>query len=167
LSKLEETLVIDGRRYELGTNPYPGVVHPQGFQYLKQFLLDPFPTFTFNADGNEIKKTLFIVQGENTTVIQYRFKSEAAKGQLEIRPLIAFSDYHSLTQENGLSPAGRICKRSRSALRCILVYPSFLRKQCGLDRAYKPLVISTMEPNWSAGSTPGKTCATPVCFASI
>ena len=35
LSKVEETLIIDSRRHELSTNRYPGVVHPQGYQYLK------------------------------------------------------------------------------------------------------------------------------------
>src|SRR6201988_1431504 len=72
LSKLEETLIIDGRRYDLSTNRYPGVVHPQGYHYLNQFRLDPFPTFTFSVDGIEIEKTLFMVQGENTTVIESR-----------------------------------------------------------------------------------------------
>src|SRR3954470_155230 len=42
LSKLEETLVIDGRRFELSANQYPeGVVHPQGHKYLRRFRLDP------------------------------------------------------------------------------------------------------------------------------
>jgi len=31
LSKLEETLIVNGHRFELSTNRYPGVVHPQGF----------------------------------------------------------------------------------------------------------------------------------------
>ena len=110
LSKMEETLIIDGRRLELGTNRYPGAIHPQGFQYLKQFRLDPFPTFTFSVDATEIEKTLFMVEGENTTVIQYRVKG-AAKAQLEIRPLIAFRDYHSLTHENGALD-GRIDQQS-------------------------------------------------------
>ena len=101
LSKLEETLIIDGRRYELGTNRYPGVIHPVGFQYLKQFRLDPFPTFTFGVETTEVEKKVFMVQGENTTVIQYRVKGKAARIQLEIRPLIAFRDYHNLTHENG------------------------------------------------------------------
>jgi predicted glycogen debranching enzyme len=91
LSKLEETLIIDGRRYELGTNRYPGAIHPQGFQYLKQFRLEPFPIFTFMIDGIEIEKTLFMVQGENTTVIQYRVKGKAARIQLEIRPRLRFA----------------------------------------------------------------------------
>src|SRR2546429_9716054 len=51
LSKLEETLVIDGRRYELSANHYPGVVHPQGYRYLKQFRLDPFPVFVYEVEG--------------------------------------------------------------------------------------------------------------------
>src|SRR5947207_5839322 len=46
LSKLEETLVVRGRRFELSANRYAGAVHPQGYQYLKAFRLDPFPVFT-------------------------------------------------------------------------------------------------------------------------
>jgi predicted glycogen debranching enzyme len=102
LSKLEETLIVNGRRFELSTNRYPGVVHPHGFQFLKQFRLDPFPTFTFGIDGIEIEKTVFMVQGKNTTVIDYHVSGvkRAINAQLEIRPLIAFRDYHSLTHEN-------------------------------------------------------------------
>jgi len=40
LSKLEETLSIGGESIELGTDQYPGVVHPQAFRYLKKFRLD-------------------------------------------------------------------------------------------------------------------------------
>src|SRR5438094_7546522 len=43
LSKIEETLVIGGRRVDLSVNRYPGVVHPQGHMHLKQFRQDPFP----------------------------------------------------------------------------------------------------------------------------
>src|ERR1700754_2401044 len=43
LSKLEETLVINGDRFELSANQYPGLVHPRGFEYLDAFRLDPFP----------------------------------------------------------------------------------------------------------------------------
>src|SRR5215470_5752087 len=54
LSKFEETLVINGARYELSANQYPGVVHPQGFRYLKGFRLDPFPISTFNAGSVQL-----------------------------------------------------------------------------------------------------------------
>jgi predicted glycogen debranching enzyme len=103
LSKLEETLAVNGRTYELSTNRYPGVVHPQGFQFLTQFRLDPFPIFTFSVDGVELEKKLFMAHGQNTTIVKYQLINapSAAHVQLELRPLIAFRDYHSLTHENG------------------------------------------------------------------
>src|SRR5271170_204873 len=72
LSKLEETLLFDGRAFDLSTNRYPAVVHPQGFRYLKEFRLDPFPVFTYEIEGIEIEKTVFMVHGENSTIIQYQ-----------------------------------------------------------------------------------------------
>jgi len=98
LSKLEETLFIDGQPFDLSANRYPGTVHPQGFRYLKQFRLDPFPTFIYEVEGVEIEKTVFMVHGENSTIVQYELKKknnhpERPKNlSLEVRPLIAFRD---------------------------------------------------------------------------
>jgi predicted glycogen debranching enzyme len=103
LSKLEEALVIDERRYELSANQYPGVVHPQGYNYQAGFRLDPFPVFTYKVEGVKLEKTVFMVQGENTTVVQYHLSTPEAGTndiKLELRPLIAFRDYHSTTHEN-------------------------------------------------------------------
>ena len=100
LSKLEETLVVAGERYDLSVNRYPGVVHPQGHQFLKEFRRDPFPVFTYEAGGVEIEKRVFMPHGENTTVVEYELRGGAAECELEIRPLIAFRDYHSLTHRN-------------------------------------------------------------------
>src|SRR5215472_1221606 len=47
LSKLEETLVVGDNRYDLSTNQYYGAVHPRGFEYLKEFRLDPFPVWIY------------------------------------------------------------------------------------------------------------------------
>jgi predicted glycogen debranching enzyme len=107
LSKLEETLVIAGRRYELSTNQYPGTVHPQGFNYQTGFRLDPFPVFTYEVEGVWLEKSVFMVQGENTVVVQYEIHATSdmpasvTELKLEIRPLIAFRDYHGTTHENG------------------------------------------------------------------
>ena len=71
LSKLEETVVMGGRRCDLSANRYPGVVHPQGYRYLKEFRLDPSRRSSYEVDGVEIEKRVFMVQGENTTVVEY------------------------------------------------------------------------------------------------
>ncbi|MBI3473364.1 MAG: glycogen debranching enzyme family protein [Candidatus Solibacter usitatus] len=108
LSKLEETLVLNGRRFELSANRYsPDVIHPAGYQYLRRFRLDPFPVFHFVVEDVEIEKSLFMVHGQNTTVVQYLVRAASADSvRLEVRPLIAFRDYHATTHENGaLNPA--------------------------------------------------------------
>jgi len=106
LSKLEETLFIESQPFDLSANRYPGVVHPQGLRYLKQFRLDPFPVFTYEIEGIEIEKTVFMIHGENSTIVHYELTKnnhpERIKNlRLELRPLIAFRDYHSTTHENG------------------------------------------------------------------
>ena len=106
LSKLEEAVVIAGKRYDLSANQYPGTVHPQGFQLQTGFRLDPFPIFTYEVEGIEIEKSVFMAQGANTTVVQYDLHAlpesrATAPIRLEIRPLIAFRDYHSTTHQNG------------------------------------------------------------------
>ncbi|HEX8458877.1 MAG TPA: amylo-alpha-1,6-glucosidase [Pyrinomonadaceae bacterium] len=101
LSKLEETLVLDGARFDLSTNMYePTVVHPQGFRSQVNFRLDPFPVFTYEAGGARVEKTVFMPHGESATVVRYRVHAPgASEAFLEVRPLVAFRDYHSLQRE--------------------------------------------------------------------
>ena len=98
LSKLEETVV----GVDLSCNLYPGAIHPRGFERLTSFDADPFPTFTYQVEGLRIDKRVYVIHGENTTVIEYEVTGEAPAGALlQIRPLIAFRDYHGTTHANG------------------------------------------------------------------
>lgn len=101
LSKFEETLLIDGSRYELSTNRFPGGVFPEGYKYLKEFRLDPFPIWIYEIDDIVLEKRVFMPQGMNATVCRWSVlnSSEQAIG-LELRPLLSFVDYHHLSHEN-------------------------------------------------------------------
>ncbi len=102
LSKLEETLIVGGQRFDLSTNLYPGAVHPEGYRHLSEFRVDPFPIWTFHAGGVTVEKRVFMVQGENTVVVEYEAVSfdRETNCRLELCPLIAFRGYHSLTHAN-------------------------------------------------------------------
>ena len=102
LAKLEETLVIGGQRYELAVNRHPGVIHPHGHEYLKEFRLDPFPTFTYEVAGAQVEKRVFMLHGENTTIVEYELRGDGPECVLEVRPLIAFRNFHDLTHANGV-----------------------------------------------------------------
>ncbi len=99
LSKFEETLIVDGKNYELSSNQFPGTIHPDGYKYLTSFRLDPFPIWTFNIDGYEIEKRVFMVYGENTTVTRWAVTSPGRNATLELRPLLGFRDHHHLRHE--------------------------------------------------------------------
>lgn len=101
LSRLDETVIVGGKRYELGCNRFPGAVHPQGFTFLEKFEKDLFPTFEYRVAGVTIRKTITAVYGENTTLIRYELSPLVSDLELELLPLAAFRDYHSLTHANG------------------------------------------------------------------
>src|SRR5579863_9008358 len=102
LSKLEEALVLGGRRFELSANQYQDVIHPLGFEYLASFRLDPFPVFRYRCDDIQLEKSVFLVQGENTVAVHYELTGDlhGRACSLEVRPLIAFRDYHATTHAN-------------------------------------------------------------------
>ncbi|HQQ78413.1 MAG TPA: amylo-alpha-1,6-glucosidase [Thermoanaerobaculia bacterium] len=103
LSKLEETLVLAGRRVDLSTNRFPGTLHPEGWRLLTGFRMEPFPTFTWEVDGVVVEKEVFLPHGENTVCVTWRIVSapkDAGAIGLEVRPLVAFRDFHALTHEN-------------------------------------------------------------------
>ncbi|MBC7927907.1 MAG: glycogen debranching enzyme family protein, partial [Bryobacteraceae bacterium] len=99
LSKFEETLTHPEGTADLSANQYPGTLHPRGFELLESFRLQPYPTWVYATGKARIEKSVFMVHGENTTVISYRLLSPEPC-TLVLRPLIAFRDFHTLTHEN-------------------------------------------------------------------
>jgi predicted glycogen debranching enzyme len=118
LARLEEAVVARGEELALATNQYPGALHPQGHRRLTGFRLDPFPTWTFEADGVEIEKRLFLVRGAQTVVVRYRATGPV---HLRIRPFVAYRDYHALTRANDALD-GRV-REAPGAVRTLSVRP--------------------------------------------
>lgn len=107
LSKLEETLIVDGASFDISVNRYWGdsgsVIHPQGHLLQTGFRLDPWPVFTWRAGNVELEKEICMIDGENTVVVRYRVierPPDCRDLRLRIRPLVSYRDYHSLTREN-------------------------------------------------------------------
>lgn len=90
VSKFEESVKINGNIYELSANQYPHRVYPEGFKYLKNFRLDPFPIWTYEIEGIEIEKKIFMIYGENSTVIQYKIKSKVQSPKSKVIRLSNF-----------------------------------------------------------------------------
>lgn len=101
ISKFEESIEYDGIKYELSTDQFPGVVSPSGYLLMKEFRLDPFPIWTYELDGLEVEKRVFMVHGSNRTICRWRILTKNVKGaRVVLKPLLSFVDYHSLQHES-------------------------------------------------------------------
>lgn len=100
ISKLEESLRVGDQRFELSANQYPGVVYPQGYQHLTGFKKDLFPEFTYTAGSVELKKTIAMLQGENTTLVMYEVLSAPSSFTLELMALYSCKDFHAEAHAN-------------------------------------------------------------------
>jgi len=97
LSKLDETIIVDGQRYELGINQFTGdVFNPLGNQFLDEFERNLFPEWTYRVEGIELKKTIAMIHGENTVIIIYDLIKSPKSLLLEFLPLISARSYHQL-----------------------------------------------------------------------
>ncbi|MBK7938262.1 MAG: glycogen debranching enzyme N-terminal domain-containing protein [Lewinellaceae bacterium] len=100
VSKIEECIVFNRDCvFGLSSNQYPGAVHPQGFRYFRFFERKPLPRMKFEAQGNHILKTVFMVHGSNTTVVEYENTGETTF-KIRLTPLFVYRDYHALARED-------------------------------------------------------------------
>lgn len=100
VSKLDETIVCNNQKFELGTNDYGQSIHPTGYQYMTAFSKEVFPQFSYEAGGITLRKTIGMVHRENTVFVIYDVVKAEHPFTLELLPLVAARYYHSLVQAN-------------------------------------------------------------------
>ncbi|MEZ4652927.1 MAG: amylo-alpha-1,6-glucosidase [Candidatus Eisenbacteria bacterium] len=76
--------------------PVPRTVHPRGYEHLVAFEQDPFPSFTYEAAGVRLVKTIAALHDRNTVLIDYYVEQASRAFALELRPLLAGRDVHEL-----------------------------------------------------------------------
>jgi predicted glycogen debranching enzyme len=99
LSKIEESVFIENRVYEISTNKFIGGVYPKGYKYLKKIILDPFPKFYYEIEDRKIEKITFLLQEKNILVIRYILKNQGKPVKLILKPMIAGRYTHDLTKD--------------------------------------------------------------------
>ena len=137
VAKFEDVLVVDGYRVELSTNRYEGAVYPQGYEYLREFRLDPFPTWVYEIGDVLLEKRVFMVHGKDATAVEYEVKGLCKNCHLEVRPLIAYRDFHATTHSNPV--LDRQYEWEEEGIVSVEPYP-------GLPRVYFGSDFRTCEP---------------------
>ena len=94
LSKVDESIEIDSKKYDLFTNNVDGKIY-KGYKYQTSFEKDIFPVYTFNVNGVIIEKIICMVHEKNAVIVYYRISNKKANTKLNITPIMNFRDFHS------------------------------------------------------------------------
>ena len=99
VAALDETARYTGANYALATQRWAsGAVDPLGFLYLESFRLEGTTrVWTYALADALLEKRVWMAQGENTTFIQYTLSRASNPLALDLKALVNYRDFHSLT----------------------------------------------------------------------
>jgi predicted glycogen debranching enzyme len=100
LAKLDEEVTVGGDVYLLGANEFHDAVFPQGFTYLKEFSVSPFPKYTYAFRDFEIQKTIFMPTGKNVTITFYQIQNGSREAHIRVFPLLTCRYFHSVVDKS-------------------------------------------------------------------
>lgn len=99
LSKLDESIERDGKKYDLYTNVCKEYIS-HGYKYQEKFIKEELPTFKYKVEDVEIEKTICMDYGKNTVGVYYKIKNGKKDIKLTLAPIINYRDFHQMNTEH-------------------------------------------------------------------
>ena len=94
LSKLDESIEIEGKSYNLYTNVCKDFIS-DGYKNLVSFEKEYIPIFTYQVEDVSIKKFICMEHGKNTVSVFYYIKNGEKKSNLTLAPVVNFRGFHT------------------------------------------------------------------------
>jgi predicted glycogen debranching enzyme len=101
LSRVEDRAIVNGAAYDLATDEFPDVIHPQGYSNLISFELKAGPVWRYQLGDAVIEKSVTLIHGEDTVIVRYALVGRATGNEpvkLIVHPMLAGRDFHSTIQ---------------------------------------------------------------------
>lgn len=115
LSSLDESIIVEGKRFNLGIHCYGEVYEPRGHKYVVDFEADPVTSITYKIGNIVIRKSLILCPEEDRLFIKYELLEGPSQVTVSLRPLLAFRNIHELTHANPeANPQGKPCVNGQS-----------------------------------------------------
>jgi predicted glycogen debranching enzyme len=111
LSRIDASLDVRGRTFELGTNFWTsGAIAPMGYRLLQQFCPDPVPTWTWGWNDWRLQRRMLMPYGltpkgnalpdfHSSILVEYGYEG-TEPAVLHLRPMIGDRIFHYLQQAN-------------------------------------------------------------------
>lgn len=100
LSCMDESLIVDGKQFNLGIHCYGDSYEPRGHKYVVDFGADPVSAITYKVGEVVFRKSLMLVRDRAQLLIKYELVSSPAPVRLQLKPHLAFRNVHDLTHQN-------------------------------------------------------------------
>jgi len=98
LAKLDEEISIGNNVYPLGSNEFQNGIFPQGYLFLKEFSISPFPRYVYTLRGIEVRKTIFMPYEKNAVITVYNVLNKSGfEVKIRVFPLMNCRRFHSVT----------------------------------------------------------------------
>ena len=99
LSKLDESIEINGRKYNLFTNVGKNYIS-QGYKYQESFEKKYIPKFTYKVEDVEITKEICMEHFKNTVCIYYKIKNSNNHTKIILAPIMNFRNAHGINKDH-------------------------------------------------------------------
>ena len=100
LSAVDESIILNGKHFNLGIHCYGDIYEPRGHKYVVDFSYDPEPVITYKVGEVVFRKSLILVPDSDQVLIRYELLESPAPVTLLLKPFLAFRSVHDLTREN-------------------------------------------------------------------
>ena len=100
LSDLDESLVAQGKQFNLGIHCYGDIYEPKGHKYVVDFTADPLPKITYKVGQIVLSKRYMLVPDSDQLMVKYELEQAPSKVTLSLKPFLAFRNIHALTHQN-------------------------------------------------------------------
>jgi predicted glycogen debranching enzyme len=103
VSAIDEIVHYAAADFSLATHRWAsGAVDPQGFLLIEDFHLEgSTPVWIYAFADALLEKRVWMRAGENTTCIQYTLVRGSSPLEMDLKALVNYRDFHSLTQAGG------------------------------------------------------------------
>ena len=95
LSKLDESVEIEGKKYNLFTNVGKQYIS-DGYKYMESFTKDILPIFKYQVGDISISKIICMVHEKNIVQVFYKIKNGKSKSKLTLAPILNLRDTRNM-----------------------------------------------------------------------
>lgn len=100
LSGIDETVVENGKAFNLSIHKYPETYDPRGHKYIVDFSYEPVFGLTYTVGDIKLKKEILMERENPRIMIRYTVLEAGNSFVFRIKPFLAFREIHSLSKAN-------------------------------------------------------------------